>query len=444
MSAATTPPPPRVLAADKPAATWAGDRSLWIERYREVREMTRRITEPLRTEDFVLQTMPDVSPTKWHLGHTSWFFEQFLLVDGPAAEANYRPFHPQFAYIFNSYYVSVGDRHCRNKRGTLSRPTVEEVVAYRAHVDKHVERLIADTGESAFADMVPLLEIGLNHEQQHQELMLTDIKHVFASNPLYPAYQEAPPAAGSTNTGRGQPRFLRFEEGLREVGHAGGVFAYDNEGPRHKVYLRSFEIADWLVTNGEFLEFMEDGGYENVPLWLSAGASAVAGDPKGWSQPYYWHRERPGWFEFTLSGLRELNPDEPVCHLSYYEADAFARWRGCRLPTEFEWEVACREQGCDPAGGSFLEDGFFHPSVQPTSLFGSLWQWTASQYTPYPGFKPPAGSLGEYNGKFMCNQFVLRGGSCVTPRSHIRATYRNFFPPEARWQFSGLRLARDA
>lgn len=424
-----------------------------VSRFHDVRAATARLTATLEVEDYVIQTMPDVSPTKWHLGHTSWFFEQFLLIDGPAASGDYRPFHPRFNYLFNSYYVTVGDRHCRIKRGTLGRPTVAEVFRYRAHVDEQIVGLIERADEPQLAQIAPLLEIGLNHEQQHQELACTDLKHVFSCNPLYPVYRER---SALPSVGVPAMTFVPFEAGLREVGHDGGGFAYDNEGPRHKVYLNAFELADRLVTNGEFLEFLESGGYANVPLWLSAGAATVAGDPVNWSQPFYWQKHEGAWHEFTLAGLRPLNPDEPVCHLSYFEADAYARWKGCRLPTEFEWEVACVEGACAPDDGNFVEDETFHPAPRGRSqlptpnsqplaqMFGNVWEWTASQYTPYPGYRAPPGALGEYNGKFMCNQFVLRGGSCVTPRAHIRATYRNFFPPDARWQFTGLRLARDA
>ena len=424
-------------------------RSDLLARFRAVRAATHKLAEPLETEDYVIQTMPDVSPTKWHLAHTTWFFEQFLLVDGPTADPDYTVFHDRYAYLFNSYYVTVGDRHCRIKRGTIGRPTVGEVYAYRRHVDDHMARLIATADEAGLKQIAPLVEIGLHHEQQHQELAYTDLKHVFACNPLYPIYRErdVPEPRGVDEL-----KFVRFDEGLREVGHSpadGAGFAYDNEQPRHKVYLNAFELADRLVTNGEFLAFVESGGYRQVPLWLSAGAATVAADPANWSHPFYWHPNGDGtWSEFTLSGLRPLNPDEPVTHLSYFEADAYARWTGRRLPTEFEWEVACAESGCDPRDGNFVDDENYHPTPAAgrdslRQMFGDVWEWTSSQYTPYPGYKAPPGALGEYNGKFMCNQFVLRGGSCVTPRSHVRATYRNFFPPDARWQFTGLRLARD-
>jgi ergothioneine biosynthesis protein EgtB len=406
-----------------------------IRRYRTVRAATEAMAAPLTVEDYVIQTMPDVSPTKWHLGHTSWFFEQFLLQ--PGGTTDYRPFHDRFAYIFNSYYVTVGDRHCRIKRGTLSRPTVADVYEYRAHVDRAMIRYLAGLDADGLARIAPLLEIGLNHEQQHQELGFSDIKHVLSCNPLYPTYHNA----CRTESHPVEPiRWLTVPEGLHEIGHQGEGFGYDNEFPRHKAYLAGCEIADRLVTNGEFLEFVEAGGYETASWWLSDGWAVVSADRANWSHPFYWHRGEAGeWHEFTLHGLVPLDRDAPVCHLSYFEADAYAKWRGLRLPTEAEWEIACGLH--DPGGGNFQEAGRLHPAGGRAFL-GDCWQWTASQYTPYPGYRPPEGALGEYNGKFMCNQFVLRGGSCVTPRTHLRPTYRNFFPPDARWQFTGLRLAR--
>ena len=426
------------------AESVGGPRDDLLRRYQTVRDATAAMAAPLAVEDQVIQTMPDVSPTKWHLGHTSWFFEQFLLTDGPAADPAYRPFHDRFAYIFNSYYVTVGDRHCRIKRGTLSRPTVAEVADYRRHVDAAMARLIASADDAGLRATAPLVEIGLNHEQQHQELAYTDVKHVFACNPLYPAYDTAKTPA---TPAKARPeRFVRIAGGLHDVGHGGGGFSYDNERPRHAVHLRDFAISDRLVTNGEYLDFIESGGYREAQHWLSDGWSKVCSDPADWSQPLYWHRGGDGrWREFTLHGLVELDLAAPACHLSYFEADAYAKWRGLRLPTEAEWEVAAAALGADHASGNFQEDRTFHPrpAIQGNQLLGDCWEWTGSQYTAYPGYRPPAGALGEYNGKFMCNQFVLRGGSCVTPRSHARTTYRNFFPPDARWQFTGLRLARD-
>ena len=441
---------PSATPAGDPAADPARDpadsplRDYLLQRYRFIRAATERLTAPLQTEDYVIQTMPDVSPAKWHLGHTSWFFETFLL---KPHLSGYRVFHERFDYLFNSYYVSVGDRHCRIKRGTLSRPTVADVYAYRQHVDEHMTTLLETASDQTLAELRYVFEIGFHHEQQHQELAATDLKHVFACNPLYPEYRED--AAGSTAP-ESDLNFVRFDGGLFEVGHSGGAFAYDNEQPRHKTYLQPFELADRLVTNGDWLEFMNAGGYEQTMLWLSSGWAETRTDPTSWSQPFYWHQDDAGqWHEFTLGGLKPVDPAKPVTHLSYYEADAYARWRGCRLPTEFEWEVACEQSGAHPTDGNFVEDGELHPrAADPDAtglrqMYGDLWEWTQSQYTAYPGYRAPDGALGEYNGKFMCNQFVLRGGSCVTPRSHIRSTYRNFFPPESRWQMTGLRLARD-
>ena len=412
---------------------------LFVDRFRQVRAFTERLCQPLVTEDYVVQSMPDVSPTKWHLAHTTWFFETFILTPHLPG---YQPFDPHFAYLFNSYYVTVGDRHCRQNRGLLSRPRVEEVYAYRRHVDEHMLGWLASLDERQLEEHRPLIEIGLNHEQQHQELMLTDIKHVFWVNPMRPAYRErgSKPAASI-----GPMRWLRFAGGMREIGHHGEDFAFDNESPRHKVYLRPFELAWRLVTNGEYRQFMDDGGYARAPLWLSLGwATAMQ---EHWEAPLYWIKQGGQWMHHTLAGLLPVEDSEPVCHVSYFEADAFARWAGARLPDEAEWEAASETV---PLEGNFADNGVFHPAepttshVEPAQMFGDVWVWTRSAYLPYPGYQPPAGALGEYNGKFMCNQFVLRGGSCATPGSHIRRTYRNFFPPEARWQFMGLRLARDA
>lgn len=411
-------------------------------RYRAVRGFTEALCRPLAVEDYVIQSMPDVSPTKWHLAHTSWFFETFVLADRPG----YRPFHPQYAYLFNSYYNAVGERHCRPNRGLLSRPTVEEVYRYRAHVDAAMLELF-ESPRALPAPLAPLIELGLHHEQQHQELLLTDIKHVFASNPLRPVYVEvepAPPAAVPPL------RWFARPTGLTEIGHAGEGFAFDNEGPRHTVLLQAFAIASRPVTNGEYLAFMAEGGYRRPELWLSEGWGAV--QARGWDSPLYWdpapEGEPAGWWSMTLQGYRPVAEAEPVCHLSFFEADAYARWAGARLPSEAEWEVLAREQ---PLSGNFAESGRCHPAPgpagaaeEPVQMFGDVWEWTASPYLGYPGYRPAAGALGEYNGKFMCNQWVLRGGSCATAQSHIRPTYRNFFPADARWQFSGLRLARDA
>jgi ergothioneine biosynthesis protein EgtB len=411
-------------------------------RYRQVRDATMALAAPLAVEDMVIQTMPDVSPTKWHLGHTSWFFEEFLLTGDTHAPADYQLFHERFAYLFNSYYVTVGDRHCRIKRGTLSRPTVEDVLTYRRHVDEAMADWLGELDDGAVAEIAPLMEIGLNHEQQHQELLVTDVKHVFACNPLYPAYADATPERAKATP----IEFHAFDPGVVEIGHASDGFAYDNEQPRHKVYLQPYELADRPVTNGEFLDFVEAAGYREARHWLSDGWALVQADPTNWSHPLYWHRDGAGdWFEFTLHGLVPLDVHATACHLSYFEADAYAKWRGLRLPTEAEWEHAC--PAAVPDGANFQETGCLHPGVATGAglrqMHGDCWEWTRSQYDAYPGYAAPDGALGEYNGKFMCNQFVLRGGSCVTPRSHSRRTYRNFFPPDARWQFSGVRLAKD-
>ncbi len=412
--------------SDPPAFT--GSPAALAARFCAVRGLTELLCEPLEPEDYQLQSMPDCSPPKWHLAHTAWFFETFVLA--PHA-SGFRPFHPQFGYLFNSYYDAVGDRWPRPARGLLSRPTVAEVYAYRHAVDEQVlASLSAD--DHTFAAIALLVELGLNHEEQHQELLLTDLKHAFGLNPLRPEY--APPASLSTTPGI--PLGWRHSPaGLRWVGYDGGGFAFDNEGPRHRVFVGGFDLASRLVTNGEYRRFIEHGGYDRPDLWLSDGWAAKR--QGGWAAPLYWDGvER----SFTLHGDQSLDPDAPVCHVSYYEADAYARWAGARLPTEFEWETAVSDR---PVEGQFMGEDGFHPT-RTDGEFGGVWVWTASPYTAYPGYRPPAGALGEYNGKFMCNQMVLRGGSCVTPSGHVRLTYRNFFPPDARWQFSGIRIARDA
>ena len=395
--------------------------------YARVRSFTGSLCEGLAAEDYVVQSMPDVSPTKWHLAHTSWFFEAFLLTPHLP---RYKPLNPVYHYLFNSYYVQAGERHCRAQRGYLSRPTVREVMAYRAHVDRAMGDLLS---HELTEDVRQLVSLGLHHEQQHQELMLTDIKHVFSVNPLRPVYRERQVAPSTSSTAL---QWLRFDEGVRYIGYAGPGFSFDNETPRHRVFIEPFEMASRLVTNGEYLEFMDAGGYRRPELWLSAGWDAVK--QHQWSEPFYWEK-RGKWYVFTLHGMEEVEPNEPVCHISYFEADAFARWKGVRLPTEFEWELAAQGTAIE---GNFVESGELHPRGT-SSLYGDVWQWTRSQYEPYPGFQPAAGAVGEYNGKFMCNQFVLRGGSCATSVTHIRPTYRNFFAPDATWQFMGIRLARD-
>ncbi|MFH5802999.1 ergothioneine biosynthesis protein EgtB [Alienimonas sp. DA493] len=432
------------------------------ERFAEVRAFTERLVEPLSPEDCVVQPMPDASPAKWHLAHTTWFFEAFLL---KPYLSKYQVFHPKFGFLFNSYYNALGPRHARAARGMLTRPSLEEVFDYRAHVDRHMAELL-DQNESA--ETARLIEVGLNHEQQHQELLLTDIKYTLWRNPLRPAYREgmSNDECRMTNVEGGGDKppssfvirhssFTQFDEGLYHVGRDTGVFCYDNEQPRHRVWREAFELADRPVTCGEWAAFIEDGGYRRAELWLSAGWAAV--QREGWEAPLYWERNKDGeWRTFTLAGMAPIDPAEPVCHVNYYEADAFARWAalsepGLRLPTEQEWEIAADAAGFDPAAGDVADRGRFHPSAPapgsgsdggPRGLAGGVWEWTASPYVAYPGYAPPAGALGEYNGKFMCDQWVLRGGSCATSATHLRATYRNFFPADARWQFSGLRLAR--
>lgn len=404
-----------------------------LEQFLKVREMSMHICAPLGVEDHSLQPMPDASPAKWHLAHTTWFFETFVLSQ---YGDQFRPFHPAFRNLFNSYYNAVGDRPLRALRHTLSRPSLDEVHAYRIYVDEAMVHLL--TLELP-AEVVALITLGLNHEQQHQELIATDVKNGLYANPLRPAYQvsmgsnSGPPAATL--------KWQSFPEGVYEVGFEGDGFAFDNEGPRHKVYLNAFRLASRLVTNGEYLEFMRDGGYSTPTLWLSDGWDCV--NNNRWSAPLYWEQRDGDWWSYTMEGMQPLALNEPVCHVSFYEADAFARWADASLATEFEWEIAARS--C-PIEGSFLESGALHPqpasgNAPLTQMFGDVWEWTASAYVPYPWFKPAAGAVGEYNGKFMCNQMVLRGGSCATPRSHIRCTYRNFFPPHARWQFMGVRLS---
>jgi ergothioneine biosynthesis protein EgtB len=388
-----------------------------------------------------VQSMPDASPAKWHLAHTSWFFEEFVLA---RAVADYRPYAEPYRDLFNSYYNAVGPMHCRAARGMLSRPTAAEIMAYRSAID---ERMVALLDAGGLADgLEEVLTLGLEHERQHQELLLTDIKHLFSLNPLLPAYRQRP----RQQPARALPlHYVRFDGGLTAIGHAGAGFSFDNELPRHRALVPPFRLANRPVTNGEYLEFVRDGGYEDARLWLSDGWALARRE--GWQRPIDWAASLEE--EFTLTGMRELDPAAPLCHVSLYEADAFARWAGRRLPTEFEWELAA---GTVPVTGNFVEKRQWHPqpiamstvgSEAPDTLvqmFGDIWEWTQSAYAPYPGYSPAAGALGEYNGKFMINQLVLRGGSCATAREHIRASYRNFFPPAARWQFSGVRLAEDA
>jgi ergothioneine biosynthesis protein EgtB len=414
------------------------DRSAWLASYAAVRARTLELASPLSAEVQQVQSMADVSPTKWLLAHVTWFFETFLL---STELAGYQPFNPAFGYLFNSYYEQVGDRHPRPQRGLLTRPSIETVRAYRTHVDAAMRRLVETCDGEVWTRLRPLIELGLNHEQQHQELLLMDIKHVLSVNPLQPAYHAAEPCRPSA----AQPlTWSAFDGGLCEIGWTGEGFAFDNEGPRHKVWLEPFRLADRLATCGEFLEFIDEGGYRRPELWLSDGWAAV--QREGWTAPLYWTASPDGqWRVFTLAGPRALVAAEPVSHLSQYEADAFARWSGARLPTEAEWEVAASSVAFH---GHLADRGVFHPrAAQGDSLsqmIGDLWEWTASPYVAYPRYRPARGALGEYNGKFMSGQMVLRGGSAVTPADHLRVTYRNFFPPSARWAFSGVRLAADA
>jgi ergothioneine biosynthesis protein EgtB len=408
------------------------------QRYLDVRRQTEFLCQPLETEDYVVSTMTDVSPTKWHLAHTSWFFETFVLAP---FDQSYATPNPRYAFLFNSYYVQAGERHCRAQRGLVTRPTVAEVFAYRAHVDEALAALIDRIGGDDEHPAAPVIELGLHHEQQHQELMLTDIKHVFWINPLRPAYAPRPSASREAT----RQRWRAVDAGIYRIGHDDSAFAFDNETPAHRVFVDGFELADRLVTNAEYLAFIEDRGYHRPELWLSNGWARVRAE--NWEAPLYWERTADGWTEFSLAGVHPVNPAEPVCHVSHYEADAFARWAGARLPTEAEWEIAASGE---PVGGNFVDARLYHPA--PASemgeglrqLYGDVWQWTASAYLAYPGFAPAAGAIGEYNGKWMSDQWVLRGASCATPRSHARRTYRNFFPSDARWQFMGIRLARHA
>jgi ergothioneine biosynthesis protein EgtB len=389
------------------------DRSRWIEAFRRVRGETERRASFLSPEDQVIQSMPDASPIKWHRAHTTWFFETFLVQPN---NPTYKTFDGRFAFLFNSYYVAAGPRHARPKRGLITRPNAAEVAAYRAHVDAAVEALIAAASTAALPEILRILEIGLNHEEQHQELMLTDILHAFAQNPTAPAYDTSwqPP--------KPMPKdgYVELPEGIHTIGHQGEGYCFDNEGPAHRVLIGPVRIARSLVTNGEWLEFIQAGGYADPALWLSDGWAAVQNE--GWQAPGHWQDHDGEWRQLTLAGLQPVDPAAPVMHVSYYEADAFARWAGKHLPTEAEWEVAVR--------GNHLGDAY-----------GIVWQWTRSSYSPYPGFTACDGALGEYNGKFMINQMVLRGSSLATPEGHSRVTYRNFFYPPARWQFTGLRLA---
>src|SRR5213596_7190 len=418
-------------------------------RFRDMRDFSKLLTRDLEAEDCVVQSMPDVSPTKWHLAHTTWFFETFVL---KKFVAGYVSAIPEYAFLFNSYYNAAGTMHRRDLRGLISRPTVAESFRYREGVDRQIEDLVASASEELLDEVEPIITLGIHHEQQHQELLATDIKHVFAQNPLHPIFrkraeEKAEPLPPMT--------FVDFEETIATIGHDGRDFSYDNEEPRHRALVPKFSLGSRPVTCGEYQRFIEDNGYQRPEFWLSLGWMTV--NEQRWNAPMDWTKRDGIWWNFTLSGFRRVDESEQVTHVSYFEADAYANWAGVRLPTEFEWERAALD---GPIDGNFVEDELFHPaptavasafSAEKTAqdedlhqMFGDVWEWTRSAYSPYPGYRAAPGALGEYNGKFMCNQYVLRGGSCATSRSHIRHTYRNFFQPEKRWQFTGIRLARDA
>ena len=406
-------------------------------RYRLVRKDSESICAPLETEDYCIQTMPNVSPAKWHLAHTSWFFETFLLL--PYLRS-YRCFNTAYDHLFNSYYVTHSIPFSRPSRGLLSRPTVAAVYEYRSAIDEAMERLISTAAEDQWDEIEGLILLGVNHEQQHQELMLTDLKHVFAQNPMRPRYSDLPQAK---QTQAKEIRWLALAEGIHEIGHEGPGFCFDNELPRHRAWLQGSALASRPVTNAEYIAFIEDGGYEDAALWLSDGWAAVQAN--AWHTPLYWERRDNEWWHMTLGGMRPVDPNAPVCHISQYEAAAYANWSGYRLPTEYEWEVAVAGR---PVVGNLRNSGYLQPvaaddASELQQCHGDVWEWTTSAYSPYPGYSVPAGTVGEYNGKFMSSQVVLRGGSCVTPDDHIRSSYRNFLYPKDRWQFSGIRLARD-
>jgi ergothioneine biosynthesis protein EgtB len=436
-------------AASMRAGAAGSRREALLARFHAVRNFTDALVHGLAPEDCVVQSMPDVSPTKWHLAHTTWFFETFVLKKWGTG---FRPVNPQYAFLFNSYYNAAGNMHRRDLRGLISRPTVDETQAYRSAIDDAIENLLASADEGLLNEIEPVLILGIHHEQQHQELLVTDIKHVLAQNPLHPVYRTRSPEAPA-RPAVAPYQFIEFDEAVIDIGHDGKGFAYDNEGPRHHALVLPFSLASRPVTNGEYVRFIEDNGYARPEFWLSLGWTTI-NDPAsaGWNAPLYWEKHDGEWWNFTLSGFRPVHPDEPVTHISYFEADAFANWSRARLPTEFEWERAAANIDID---GNFVETKSFHPQAAAVAsavtadeshlyqMFGDVWEWTRSSYAPYPGYRAAPGALGEYNGKFMCNQYVLRGGSCATSCTHIRRTYRNFFQPEKRWQFTGIRLARD-
>ncbi|WP_314728307.1 ergothioneine biosynthesis protein EgtB [Bacillus sp. Marseille-Q3570] len=412
--------------------------TLLLKSYQQIRAFSEQIIAPLEPEDFVVQSIPDVSPPKWHLAHTTWFFETFILIP---YHSTYIRFNETFDYLFNSYYETHGKPYPRHARGLLSRPSVREIIEYRQHVDKSMFNFLDNCHENTLEEIAPILEIGLHHEQQHQELLVTDIKYNFSINPLKPIYHDKRNEPGSSLP---EMDWITFQEGVVETGYSDEGFSFDNERPRHKSWLDAYAIANRPVTNGEYLDFIEDGGYQEPAFWLSEGWTKIKDDQ--WEAPLYWENIDGSWYTFTLSGMKKVELDEPVTHISFYEADAFARWSGKRLPTETEWEHAMKNVEID---GNFADNKMFHPDRdyhscnQMYKVFGDVWEWTSSPYTLYPGSKPLEGTLGEYNAKFMCNQMVLRGGSCTTHSTHVRHSYRNFFHPDKRWQYSGIRLARD-
>jgi ergothioneine biosynthesis protein EgtB len=416
-----------------------------VDSFKEVRGQSEDLCAPLQTEDYVIQSVDDVSPPKWHLGHITWFFETFLL---QKYFPGYQPHHSQYGYLFNSYYETIGDRWARANRGLLSRPTVKEVYEYRARINSRIVELIQSVSSNLWNEFLFLMDLGLNHEQQHQELLVTDIKNILAINPLKPVYKER--VESPKPNPLPQSKFIDFEGGVFEIGYDGPGFSFDNERPRHRVLLEDFQLQNRAVTNGEFLDFINDRGYSDFRHWLSEGWGILS--ERAWRHPLYWEQMDDEWHIMTLSGMKKLDLNEPVCHVSYFEADAYARWAGKRLPTEAEWEYASGFYGSDLSKCNFVESGRFHPAPYRFSngdaaalhMFGDVWEWTSSAYLPYPGFHQEPGAVGEYNGKFMSNQMVLRGGSCATPTNHIRATYRNFFQTDKRWQFTGFRLAGDS
>ena len=419
-------------------AITTGDLKARAARYAEVRRFSEQLCDSLSPEDCAIQSMPDVSPTRWHLAHTTWFFETFVV----SQCLNHQIFNPDYTSLFNSYYNTIGKPYPRSQRGLLSRPGLDDVRTWRHHVDELVLDALR-TGDGVTGRALELLEVGMHHEQQHQELMLTDIKHVLSCNPLRPVYRDGSFAASSRDHSKGR---LKFDEGVYWIGHGGDGFAFDNEAPRHRVFLDEFELSCQLTTCGDYLQFIDDGGYQRSDFWLSLGWQTVC--EQDWKAPLYWFQRDDQWYQFTLAGTREVDPLAPVTHVSYFEADAFARWAQSRLPTEAEWEVASGHGSVD---GNFVdillaEDSAIHPhgtaraNANILNMFGDVWEWTSSPYVPYPGYVVPTGAMGEYNGKFMCNQYVLHGGSCATSSDHVRGSYRNFFPPEARWQFTGIRL----